>query len=147
MSTVYALKTKIIWCQKYSQRNVNYYYTNKVGAKYVCKIQVPNRYIVASRRTSNTHDIKKEIVVMDPMCMDERILCCTHSVTGIFMGSNNTVWQLVVVSTICSFIWCPHKTRVAVTQLFCAERRIVDNYIIRIYRKDLLCQHLTIHAY
>ena len=38
MSTIYALKTKIIWCQKYSQRNVNYYYTNKVGAKYVCKI-------------------------------------------------------------------------------------------------------------
>ena len=40
---------------------------------------------------SNLHDIKKETIVMDPMCMDERILCCTHSVTGIFMGSNNTV--------------------------------------------------------
>lgn len=41
---------------------------------------------------------------MDPMCMDERILCCTHSVTGIFMGSNNTVWQSV--SSVCSFILC-----------------------------------------
>ena len=53
---------------------------------------------------SNLHDIKKETIVMDPMCMDERILCCTHSVTGIFMGSNNTVWQSV--SSVCSFILC-----------------------------------------
>ena len=53
---------------------------------------------------SNLHDIKKETIVMDPMCMDERILCCTHSVTGIFMGSNNTVWQHI--SSICSFIPC-----------------------------------------
>ena len=53
---------------------------------------------------NNAHDIKKETIVMDPMCMDERILCCTHSVTGIFMGSNNTVWQHI--SSICSFIPC-----------------------------------------
>ena len=53
---------------------------------------------------SNLHDIKKETIVMDPMCMDERILCCTHSVTGIFMGSNNTEWQHI--SSICSFIPC-----------------------------------------
>ena len=50
---------------------------------------------------------KKETIVVDPMCMDERILCCTHSVTGIFMGSNNTVWQHV--SSICSFIPCSRK--------------------------------------
>lgn len=56
---------------------------------------------------SNLHDIKKETIVMDPMCMDERILCCTHSVTGIFMGSNNTVWQSV--SSVCSFILCFRK--------------------------------------
>ena len=57
--------------------------------------------------SNNTHDIRKETIVMDPMCMDERILCCTHSVTGIFMGSNNTVWQLI--SSICSFIPCSKK--------------------------------------
>ena len=56
---------------------------------------------------NNAHDIKKETIVMDPMCMDERILCCTHSVTGIFMGSNNTVWQSV--SSVCSFILCSRK--------------------------------------
>ena len=54
--------------------------------------------------SNNTHDIRKETIVMDPMCMDERILCCTHSVTGIFMGSNNTEWQNI--SSICSFIPC-----------------------------------------
>ena len=63
--------------------------------------------------SNNTHDIRKETIVMDPMCMDERILCCTHSVTGIFMGSNNTVWQLI--SSICSFIPCSKKSGIPKT--------------------------------